>query len=78
MNRTLAIVFASLLAMGSSTLALADGTAPAAPQAQAAPAASTPVAKQAPSTQKGVHKTSKARRGSKHKKTSTPPAQRRK
>lgn len=78
MNRSLAVVFASLLTLGVSSLALADGTAPAAPQAQAAPAASTPAAKQAPGTQKGMHKTRKARRGSKSKKTSTPPAQRRK
>lgn len=78
MNRSLAVVFASLLTLGVSSLALADGTAPAVPQAQAAPAASTPAAKQTPSTQKGVHKTRKARRGGKHKKTSTPPAQRRK
>ncbi|HEV2112419.1 MAG TPA: hypothetical protein VGT99_13760 [Gammaproteobacteria bacterium] len=78
MNRTFAIVFAAFLAMGASTLALADGTTPAAPQAQAASAASAPAAKQTRGTQKGVHKTSKARRGGKNKKTSTPPAQPRK
>lgn len=78
MNRSLAVVFASLFALGVSSLALAEGTAPATPQAQAAPAASAPAAKQTRGTQKGVHKTSKTRRGGKNKKTSTPPAQRRK
>lgn len=78
MNRSLAIVFASLLTLGASSLAYADGTTPAAPQAQAAPAAPAPAAKQAPSTQKGAHKAGKARRGGKSKKASTPPTTRRK
>ncbi len=78
MNRTLAILFASLLALGTSSLALADGTAPAAPQAQTAPAATAPAAKQISGARKGVHKASKARRTRKSKKASTPPTTRRK
>ena len=78
MNRSFAVVFASLLAMSASTLALAGGTAPAAPQAQTAPAATAPAAKQTASARKGVHKAGKVRRTSKSRKASTPPAARRK
>jgi len=78
MNRSLAIVFASLLTMGVSSLALADGTAPVAPQAQASPAASTPAAKHTRATKQRVRKASKTRRKSKATKASTPPAGRKK
>jgi len=72
MNKFLAIVFASLLALGATSLAQAVGTAPAAPQAQAAPAAA-PAAKQSRAAQKGTHKRSKSRRKTAK---ATPPASR--
>lgn len=78
MNRSLAIVFASLLTLGVPSLALADGTAPTAPQAQVSPAASTPAAKQTRANKRSVHRATKAPRKSKGTKASTPPAARKK
>lgn len=62
MNRPLAIVFASLLALGTSSLAYADGTAPA-PAPQAAPA-STPArdTKDIRQDKKSLHRTHIQRR----------------
>jgi len=63
MNRSLAVLFASLLAMGASSLALADGAAPA-PTPQAAATAGTPAqdTKDIRQDKKSIHRTSSQRR----------------
>lgn len=63
MNRSLAVIFSTLLALGAAPLALAGGTVPAAPQAAAAPAATpSQETRDIRKDKKSIHETRRQRR----------------